>query len=97
MTTRRRFLAEQAFSYGDADFLGSAGTKSSAKNEVVRRLPQIMGAAFVVEHDFAHCIIANILFFGDGKFEAPGLPWRQRDLGFRIRSDRVSDCVEPHD
>ena len=83
MTARGRFLTEQTFSDGDADFLGSAGSKSSAKNKIVRRLPQIMGTAFIVEHDLADRSVVHILFFSDAKFEALRLSWRQGDLGIR--------------
>jgi hypothetical protein len=39
MAVQRRFLAEQTFSDGDANFLGPAGSESGANNQIVFRLP----------------------------------------------------------
>jgi hypothetical protein len=76
MPAGRRFPAEQTFSDGDPDFLGSAGAKSGAEDKIVRRLPQIARAAFG-EDDLADRIVAHVLFFGNGKIEALGLSRRQ--------------------
>ena len=56
---------EQALSDGNSDFLGPARAEPGAKHKVGLRLPQVMRAMQIVEHQLTDVLVAFILFLGE--------------------------------